>query len=217
MTVIIAIATLGQQANIDRLLNWNFWADCDKQNVIVHILSQIDPIRLKPKRGLIVDYSPAALGCGGARQKIVDYHMANGLKENDCIAFLDDDIEVCEIGWLEKLIAPLSQGFAISGVEGRKLSKKLPVIAPKNFDYVSGGWVAIKGEVFLNIPRCRFDPQFNPNYWEDVDICYQAKAKGLTIACVGDIGLSHVGELKPHTNALLQENRAKFYEKWGLK
>ena len=204
MKIIIAIATLGQQANIEKLLNIFFWNAVSRYDATVHILSQIDPIRLKAKRGLIVDYSPAALGCGGARQKIVDYHMAQGLKEDDCIVFLDDDIEVYSPDWLEKLIAPLSQGFAISGVEGRKLSKKLPVIASKDYDYVSGGWCAMRGEVFLSIPRCRFDPQFNPCYWEDSDINFQAKAKGLSIACVGDIGLSHVSELKPNTSALLQ-------------
>lgn len=49
MNVIIAICTLGKQANIDKLLNTHFWMDAQKHRAKVHILSQLERIRLAPE------------------------------------------------------------------------------------------------------------------------------------------------------------------------
>lgn len=210
----ICIATMGNQENIDRLLSWDFWHDARHQVENVYILSQLKPIRLAPKTGLILEYSPNALGCGGARQHMVDYFIGKGLKTDDILVFLDDDIEILETGWLEKLIKPLSEGFQLSGVEGRKLTKKMPRLERKTFDYLSGGWLACAGEVFIY--ACQFDEQFFPNYWEDADLSFQAKQRGFKLACVGDIGLRHDERLKAGAAELLEQNRTKFYAKWGL-
>lgn len=211
----ICIGTLGKQENIDRLLSYLFWEDVQKANVeSVYICSQVESIKLRPKAGLMLEYSPLALGCAGARQHMVDYHNGRGLRDEDILIFLDDDIEVTESGWLEKLIAPLYEGYHLSGVEGRKLTKKMPRIDNKHFDYLSGGRLACLGEIFDY--KCKFDTQFNPNYFEDADLCFQAKENGFKLACVGDIGLKHLETVNEEISALLETNRAKFYAKWGL-
>lgn len=210
----VCIATMGNQENIDRLLSYNFWNDVNKVVENVYVLSQLQAIKLKPRAGLIVEFNAFAMGCAGARQHMVNYFIGKGLKPDDILIFLDDDIEVLEIGWLEKLIKPLSEGFQLSGVEGRKLTKKMPRHERKNFDYLSGGWLACAGEVFIY--ACQFDEQFFPNYWEDADLSFQAKQHGFKLACVGNIGLKHIESLKADTSELLESNRAKFYAKWGL-
>jgi GT2 family glycosyltransferase len=210
----IAIATLGNQENIDKLLCWNFWHGVAHTVEIVYVLSQLTPVKLAPKKSLIVEYQAMAMGCGGARQHIVDYLFAHGLNKDDIIVFLDDDIEVIEMRWLERLIAPLAEGYSISGVEGRKLTKKMPKPEKQHFDYVSGGWMATKGEIFTY--KCRFDERYFPNYWEDADLCFQAKQHGFKIACVGNVGLKHDETLKIGQLELLEINKKKFYEKWGI-
>lgn len=213
--IYIAIATMGNQENIDRLMSYKFWHEITSQVACIYVLSQVESVKLKPRRGLVVEYTPKPLGCGGARQKMADVFFAMGMKPDDCIVFLDDDIEIVEAGWLQKLIAPLSEGYDMSGVEGRKLTKKMPKVDNKNFDYLSGGWLAARGALFTY--KCRFDERFFPNYWEDADLCYQSKQHGFKLACVGDIGLKHEETLKTGQLELLERNRAKFYEKWGLK
>jgi GT2 family glycosyltransferase len=206
---------MGNQENIDRLLSYNFWSDASPLAETVYICSQIESIRLKPKAGLMLEYSPVALGCAGARQHMVNYHRGRGLRHEDILVFLDDDIEITETGWLNKLIAPLFEGYHLSGVEGRKLTKQMPRVDNKRFDYLSGGRLAVLGEVFDY--KCAFDMQFNPNYWEDADFSYQAKQHGFKLACVGDIGLKHLETVNEDISELLETNRAKFYAKWGLK
>lgn len=214
MSIYIAIATMGNQDNINRLLSTEFWQSITPDVELIYILSQTGHIRLNPRRGLAIEYSASPLGCAGARQKMVDYFFARGLKPDDVIIFLDDDIEVLSSQWLQRLIAPLYEGYHLAGVEGRKLTKKMPKIEAKNFDYLSGGWLAARGEVFTY--KCRFDTQFNPNYWEDADLGMQAKQHGFKMKCVGSIGLKHDETLKDGQTALLETNRAKFYAKWGL-
>lgn len=210
----ICIATMGKQENIDKLLSWNFWHDVRHTVESIYILSQVEPIRLQPKPNLILEYNRALMGCGGARQHMVNYFLGKGLKPDDILIFLDDDIEMLQTGWLEKLIAPLAEGYDLSGVEGRKLTKKMPKVDNKRFDYLSGGWLAVKAAIFDY--KCSFDERYFPNYWEDADLCYQAKEHGFKLACVGDIGLKHDETLKLGQLELLDRNKALFYEKWGL-
>jgi GT2 family glycosyltransferase len=210
----IAIATMGNQDNINTLCSELFWQSIHGKADSVYILSQVKPIEMSLRWGLFLKYSKQPLGCGGARQVMVDGYLATGLQADDVIVFLDDDIEIMHPDWLPKLIAPLAGDYSISGVEGRKLGAYMPYPQCNEPDYVSGGWCAIRGDVFLD--GCRFDDRYFPNYWEDVDLCYQARAKGKRIACVGNVGLRHAEKLPTAINALLENNRAKFYAKWNL-
>lgn len=210
----IAIATMGKQENIDRLCIPLFWQSIDGIAASVYILSQIAPVTIPASWNAFTEYRSHALGCGGARQTMVDYYVATGLQANDVIVFLDDDIEVLAADWLSRLIAPLAGEYSIAGVEGRKLTDYMPAIETVNPDYVSGGWCATRGDVWLD--GCRFDDRYKPNYWEDVDLCFQARERDKRVTCVGNVGLRHEETLKAGQDLLLARNRARFYAKWGL-
>jgi GT2 family glycosyltransferase len=78
-------------------------------------------------------------------------------------------------------------------------------------DYASGGWCAIAGRVFRS--GVRFDPAFFPNYWEDVDIGFQARAGGFRIARAHNVGLKH--DDHPANMAHYERTRSLFAQKWG--
>jgi GT2 family glycosyltransferase len=131
-------------------------------------------------------------GCAGARKRLAETLLAQGLQPDDITIWLDDDIIASGDAWLDALCAPIIEGKAdITGVEGMEV---LPTFTTRpcqdrELHYVSGGWCAISARVFL--AGCMFDTRFHPNYWEDVDMCYQAKAKGFRIAQVENRGLFH--------------------------
>jgi GT2 family glycosyltransferase len=157
------------------------------------------------------------LGCAGGRQKIVDeIKRVWGLQPDDVIVFLDDDIYAAnEFKWLNKLTEPLFTDRAdIAGVGGRRVtSDYMTVEDNENPDYVSGGWCAISGRVFLS--GVQFDQQFNPNYWEDTDLCYQARARGFRIEAVRGVGLVHDHhDISAESVNLILRNRQLFMKKW---
>jgi GT2 family glycosyltransferase len=216
----IAILTMGKQKNIETLFSDLFWSSVWGRVASVQVLSQVDAVHYqRPSRAVLprlhIHNMPHNMGCAGGRKALTDFLMVLGLKREDIIVYLDDDIEVVAHDWLIKLVEPLLSGYSISGVDGRRLtSELLTEVDRDNPDYVSGGWCAIKAEVFLE--GCMFDEQFNPNYFEDVDLCFQAKAKGKSIKAVGDIGLRHEHLAGASASQLVKENSLKFGKKWGL-
>lgn len=220
MNIHIAVLTMGNQANIDRLFSDLFWCSVWGRVTSVQVLSQVG--RIEPKGrphyfvypSLHIHHMPHNLGCAGGRKALTDLLLVLGLKREDVIVYLDDDIEVLAHDWLIKLFEPLLCGYSISGVAGRKLTADL-MTSPSllDCDYVSGGWCAIKGDVFLD--GCMFDEQFNPNYFEDVDLCFQARQKDKLIKAVGDIGLRHEHPTDAAMSAIFEKSRETFRTKWG--
>lgn len=226
MNIHIAILTMGNQANLDRLFSDLFWSSVWGRVTSIHVLSQ--GLELQPRGrqhyyvtpSLYFHTSECNLGCAGGRkfltQKIMKArYCGEGFDQEDVIVYLDDDIEVCVHDWLIKLVEPLLCGISISGVAGRSLTPDLMTVSDGvGADYVSGGWCAIRGDVFLD--GCMFDEQFNPNYFEDVDLCFQARAMSKSIKAVGDIGLRHEHLAGASATELIEMNRQKFGKKWGL-
>jgi hypothetical protein len=219
----VNIYIAGNQANIDRLFSDLFWSSVWGRVESVHVLSQVGELHPKGRPNYyvtpILQLHKAAknLGCAGGRKALTELLMQLGLQRDDVIVYLDDDIEIEAHDWLIKLVEPLLCGQSISGVAGRDLTEDLltvPVNGRNNADYVSGGWCAIKGHVFLD--GCMFDEQYNPNYFEDVDLCFQAREKSMSIYAVGDIGLRHEHLAGEEASKLVDENRLKFGKKWGL-
>lgn len=177
-----------------------------------HVLIQKSPVGTFA--GYIV-YSPTNLGCGGGRQYVIDQMMLNHqLHDDDILVFLDDDIYAVKSDWLSKLIHPIGSGRAeIAGVEGRRILPDLNTVpATEKPDYISGGWCAIAGQVFLS--GCRFDERYYPNYWEDADFCRQAVLLGFRLQVIGNVGLIHDSE--GGNGKQEWESRQKFAAKWGL-
>ncbi len=131
-------------------------------------------------------------GCAGGRKRLAEKLLAEGLHPDDITIWLDDDLTARGDAWLDALCAPIMLNTAdITGVEGMEVLPTFTTTPSGDKDphYVSGGWCAIAGRVFL--AGCMFDTRFFPNYWEDVDMCYQARDKGFRIATVDNLGLHH--------------------------
>lgn len=56
-------------------------------------------------------------------------------------------------------------------------------------DYACGGAMAVRKSVFLELGG--FDPLFAPFYWEDVDLSYRARKRGMEIAFVPEARVDH--------------------------
>ena len=166
-------------------------------------------------QGLIpIDYihAPHNLGCAGGRNRLIE--QAQLEMPDDLAVFLDDDIVPIAHLWLERLIAPILANEAdISGVEGRMVDgqgRTHP--ASGQPDYVSGGWMAVRNDVFMT--GLRFDERFNPNYYEDVDFCKRAADKGARLTSVGEIGLLHTPDHGSSETLDGAASRKRFVEKW---
>lgn len=157
------------------------------------------------------------LGCAGGRQFLVNRACELGLDDGDVLCFLDDDLSVQSDTWLADLIDPIATGKAdICGVAGRIIdedfwTRECP--EGREPDYVSGGWCAVAGRIFLS--GVRFDTRFHPCYYEDVDICFTARRAGFRIAQCERSGLHH----EPHDGnpEWIIANRERFREKWGVR
>lgn len=157
-------------------------------------------------------YADHNLGCAGGRQRQVDFLRAV-LQPDEIAVFLDDDCYATNATWLDALTGPIRRGEAdICGVDGRHIDahgmtwQLQPGEQP---DYVSGGRMAVRAAVF---EACAFDPRFNPNYYEDVDFCFQARAAGYHIAAVGDVGMAH--DDHPGDATAAAKSMRAFVDKW---
>lgn len=156
------------------------------------------------------------LGCAGGRKFLVEQACDAGLLDTDLMVFIDDDITATDDSWLLALVDPIVRGTAdIAGFAPRMLTNDLltrPCLPGETPDYVSGGWMAVSGTVFL--AGVQFDERYSPNYWEDVDVCQQAWRAGFTVGAAHGVGLHH----EEHEGDAVIANRSRraFAEKWGL-
>lgn len=177
--------------------------------------------------GVVLFHTDQNMGCAGGRAFLTRRVLAHadddpgapvmypGDPPRGPIIYLDDDIQVTRESWLMRLVRPFVDPLVgIVGVDGRRIDAEgwSHPAHDESVDYVSGGWCAIRAEVFLS--GCMFDMRFNPNYYEDADLCFQAKAAGWQIRIAGNTGLVH----EPHsfpagTYELVQRNRRLFVAK----
>ena len=231
MNVHIAVITMANQSNIDRLMGDVFWRSVWHRVSSIYVLSQCGSVVIASPH--IGDYphvryfeSETNLGCAGGRKFLTEKIMKSRFcgerfGPEDCIIYLDDDVMVYSEDWIRLLCEPLLMDYSISGVAGRRVTEDVWTVADNvQPDYVSGGWCAIRGDVFLE--GIMFDDKTYPiNYWEDADICHSARAKGKKLIAVGEIGLLH-DDNPPNRDMVtvskaITENRIKFAKKWGLK
>lgn len=229
MNIHIAILTQASQSNIERLMGDVFWQSVWGRVASIHLLSQGGSVEISSPyfNHPHIHYSESAenLGCAGGRKFLTERIMRSrfcgeAFGVDDAIIYLDDDVVVCSHDWIRLLCEPLLMDYSISGVAGRRVTEDVYTIADNvTPSYVSGGWCAIRGDVFLE--GCMFNTCYTPNYFEDIDLCWQAKAKGKKLIAVGECGLRHEDnpierDMKPVMQQIA-ENRVRFAEKWGLK
>ena len=222
---------MGNQANLDRLFSDCFWQSVWGRVIAVWVLNnggETVTVESPNKHYPIVRYIPCLtnLGCAGGRKLLTEKIMKSrfcgeSFGVEDVIVYLDDDVQVTGHDWLRRLCEPLLGEYSISGGAGRRVTDDvLPVADNLAPDYVSSGWCAIRGDVFLD--GCMFDSEnFPVNYWEDSDLCYQITAIGKKLIAVGEIGLAHddnpIGRDMVMVSKHVADNRVRFANKWGLK
>lgn len=163
-------------------------------------------------------HRPRLAGVSAARGWLVDRALAEGLRRDDALLFLDDDIAIEHPDWWRPLLAALRQSDVwAAGVEGRLVTPDWMTVPapflPGPVDYVSGGWCAVAGAAFIE--GVQFDPTYAVCYWEDADLCFQIRARGGVVWGCGDVGLRHESHSTPSQRDWERTNRARMQAKWG--
>jgi len=150
------------------------------------------------------------------------------LAEGEYVLFLNNDIEVLEDTWLDKLV----EGVKDADLVGPNLCKVFPVEQQKVFLYEGEGttedkWHYIEGwclfgrkEKFLAIDGWCED--FFPTYCDDSDLGFRAKVAGLKMKKV-PVPIKHFGNqafpnyekfMNTNANDITLKNSRKLYQKW---
>lgn len=159
-------------------------------------------------------HSTNNVGCAMGRQRLIDsLILIEHLSPDDLLIFLDDDIQFLQTTWLQDFINT-SLDYDVFGVEAMKVLSDYttePIAEGKEPDYVSGGWCGWHGYVLLD--GVQFDRNYH-TYFEDVDMCYQARQKKYSIGQVKTKALAHESHMTPLKSALYEQSRAYFIKKW---
>jgi GT2 family glycosyltransferase len=85
--------------------------------------------------------------------------------------------------------------------------------------YCSGATLALRREVFLELGG--YDPIWSPGYYEDADLCFKARERGLKVVYVPASEVIHIenatmSESPPVSDmtAVIERNRKRFASKW---
>ncbi|MDT8306104.1 MAG: glycosyltransferase family 2 protein, partial [Anaerolineae bacterium] len=166
-----------------------------------------------------------------------------GLRQADgqVIALLNNDVIVLGEGWLRQLIAPF-QGDTKVGITGCKLyfpdgetlqhagaHLTYPLGYSEHYgylehdegqydeqtdvDYVTGAAVALRQEMIAEVGL--FDESFAPIYYEEVDLCYRARAAGYRVIYVPRAKAIHnesasFGRMRERHRLTFHRNRLRF-------
>lgn len=159
------------------------------------------------------------------------------------LIFLNNDTQVTE-GWAEALVRAFDTfpGTGVAGSQlvypdgrlqeagawvfsdasawniGRFASRRDPAYRySREVDYVSGASLAVPAELFRTIGG--FDLNFAPGYYEDTDLAFSVRARGLSVRYVPDSVVVHaegVSSASPDSGMKRFQaiNRLKLSEKW---
>jgi GT2 family glycosyltransferase len=167
------------------------------------------------------------------------------LADTKYLCFLNNDTEVKE-GWLDWLVTAAEQEKK-AGIVGSKLvypdgtlqdagsiiwsdasgwnvgRGQDPAMSEFNFrrevDYVSGASLLIATDLFREIGG--FDDRYAPAYYEDADLCFEVRARGLQVLyephseVVHYEGITSGTDLSSGAKRYQEINRPKFAEKWA--
>jgi GT2 family glycosyltransferase/glycosyltransferase involved in cell wall biosynthesis len=169
------------------------------------------------------------------RQIAMDYVRDNpgSFVKNPFLVFLDNDVEVTS-GWWEDMLAVFAAEPSVGILAPRKVfgddgrvqnignrllfnAGTFPMLLERplvSADYVESAAMAVRPEVW---PSLRWDPQF-PIFYEDADICLQAREAGWRVAATNRATVVHHAHTTSGARADEAEaNRSKFLRKWAVK
>ncbi|QDM17948.1 glycosyltransferase family 2 protein [Tardiphaga sp. vice278] len=126
--------------------------------------------------------------------------------------FLDDSLQ--EAGCFV-----LPDGFTFQhGKHGMEIAKRFE-IGCHIVDYCSAACLLLRRAVFLDLGG--FDPLFDPAYFEDVDLSFRLRSKGLYTYYCSESAVYHLENQtslavwsRPELTAVAVGNHGKFFERW---
>jgi GT2 family glycosyltransferase len=137
----------------------------------------------------------------------------------DCLKSSDD------IG----LVGPLTnyasgkQQIEVSYTDLDQMAEKFNRTDPDKWqqaDRIVGFCILFKRQLLERIGE--LDERFSPGHYEDDDYCYRARNAGYRLMIAGDVYIHHHGSVsferrkKSELKELIENNRKKFIEKWGV-
>ncbi|MFA5171094.1 MAG: glycosyltransferase [Sulfuriferula sp.] len=130
------------------------------------------------------------------------------------VVLINNDVAVTQ-GWLSALLPHLHGNIGVVAPtflypdgrvqecgatineQGRSIQKlqfgnqsELPLL-PFECDYVSAALIVMRKRDYLAVGG--FSPEYEPAYYEDVDLCFKLAARGLRTVCVPKVRVYHVG------------------------
>lgn len=138
------------------------------------------------------------------------------------LMFLDNDQYVQE-GWLDQHLAALGENSMV-GVESWQMNKTFIPVRRNDkpsdwYNYVGCGGMLIKRSAVMTIGK--FDPVFNPSYYEDPDYCFRAAELGLKVGWNYEHRIVHHPHqtlgVSPDRNQRFINSLNAFRKKWGGK
>ncbi len=172
-------------------------------------------------------------------------NRGGGVARGEFIVFLNNDTTVTD-GWLDALIEPFQRdgdigivgarlvypdgrlqeagGIIFNDASGWNYGRDQQADLPQysfvsEADYVSGACLALRRSDFEALGG--FDTRFRPAYYEDTDLCFQARAMGKKVivqpaaTIVHHEGGTSGTDLASGAKQYQVTNRAKFREKWA--
>jgi GT2 family glycosyltransferase len=90
-----------------------------------------------------------------------------------------------------------------------------PYNVVRDVDYASAAAMLIRGSLWRELGG--FDERFRPAYYEDADLCFAARARGLRAVYEPAARVVHVlgGSMGADTRRLIEANRSTFVSKWA--
>jgi GT2 family glycosyltransferase len=166
-------------------------------------------------------------------------NLGAAVADSPNLLFLNDDVRASEPGWAEWLAEQVSRqevgvagavlwyptgllqhaGIVVGVGDGvghlgryMRATELWPwLLTNREVSAVTGACLAIRKELFEQLGR--FDTLF-PNNYNDVDLCFRARARGYRVVCVPTAGLIHA-ECQSRPGIVRFEERYRFYERWA--
>jgi len=203
------------------------------------VVAHEDPGPNPALRAVIQRAEAVALSFTGAFHFAAMNNLGAGRAQEPNLLFLNDDVRATQRGWAEMLAEQVSReevgvagavlryptgalqhaGVVVGigdgvGHAGRHMraSRLWPwLLAARDVSAVTGACLAIRRDLFAQLGG--FDTLF-PNNYNDVDLCFRARARGYRVVCVPAGGLIHA-ECQSRPGVVRFEERYRFYQRWA--
>lgn len=207
----------------------------------VELLQRFQQDASRPGLDIVVTLNSHNRGCPGGR------NMAAALARRDHLIFIDNDVEIHDPQWVQKTSRTLENGTGI-GVMGAVLVYADPPLrvqclgvtidADANVGFISenaappqpqptlsevqgvpGAFFALRRTLFHDLGG--FDDAYHPGNYEDLDVCFKARASGLRVVCNHDlIAYHHAHSTTMNTPGISMRrvnvlNQRTFCDRWA--